>query len=241
MRTLKSIALLLLAGVVMLAIHACDPVDNGPKPVVVEEPDETITHEGFVYEPMSSDRIIWHRSLDKVDSLGEEWVHGIGAQPVASWKGCPCCPVAMDSGGCCLPCLAYGASRYEGSEKPKAMANDPVVLITIEHRFPVPGTVFATAACLITRDPQSTDPLEMRFGLTMDGSPEKKMEDGGSEVSRQIPPDSVGEGQWIQFRQEFHVESAATSFSLTGEAPAGSSGDLVGPRIINLTFLPDLN
>ena len=243
MRWFRVLTTVLLMLVVVWMVPSCQQAQQERAEKMMPEPNESMMHEGFTYDPMSSDRIIWKRSRETKDSTGEEWVRGLGTKPNASWQGCPCCPVAIDSGGCCLPCLVYGKARYEGSDNPKGVSNEPTKLITIEHRFPTPGTVFATAACQITRDPQSTDPLEVLFGLTKDGSPDMAEKGGSTEVLREIPPaaDLGGEGKWIQFRQEFHVDSAATSFSLVGRAPKGVAGDMVGIRIIDLTFLPDLN
>ena len=243
MRWIRALTAVLVMAALVWVMPSCKQAQKESARQAVPEPEEPRTHEGFVYSPMSSDSVIWSRNQHERDEFGEDWIRGIGVEPRASWKGCPCCPVALDSGGCCIPCLVYDASRYEGQKTSKDMAKDPIDLITIEHRFPVPGTVFATAACLITRDPNSTDPLEVVFGLTMHGSEGMKPEAKVSEVSRVIPPASelADGGRWIPFRQEFHVDAAMTTFSLVGRAPAGAKGDMAQTRIISLTFLPELN
>jgi len=243
MRYIKRLAETALMAVVVLVLVSCQQPERQEASKIVQELPQPLTHEGFEYVPMSQDSVIWARTQYTRDATGEQWIRGIGIEPDATWRGCPCCPVQFDSGGCCLPCLLYDGTRYEGSEDPKNFVKDPMALVTFEHQFPVPGTVFATAACLVVRDPSSPDPLEFLFGITMQGGEAMESKADISNESRNIGPASeIGsDGQWVQFHQQFHVDSAATSFTLFGSAPTGSGGDVAQVRIITLTFVPELN
>lgn len=240
----RAVAGAAIALLIASAVVSCEPTDQ-KNTQSREKHEQPVMHNGFAYEPLTSDSVIWRRTQYTKDATGEEWLQGISASPdkVAAWRGCPCCPVAYDSGGCCLPCGLNSALRYEGTQDQKDLVKTPTALITIDQEFPAPGIVFAVAAVRIVRDPGSTDPVECRFALTMNGREAMKSEEGTTEQSRVIPPASEigGHGKWIQLQQQFPVDSAASSFSLSGRAVDGTGGDVAEARLISLTYIPKLN
>jgi hypothetical protein len=121
------------------------------------------------------------------------------------------------------------------------MAENPAVLLAMFSQFPGQGTVVVRAACLITRPPSSTDSVEARFALTVEGAGAMKSGAEQPAISRMIPPASAlsNNGQWLQFHDQFRVGTAKTLFKLSGSIPAGSDGEVALARLMTLTFIPD--